>query len=74
MYDGLDGAIHLAEECSNAATAVPLALMSTVVIGFVTALAFAVIMLYCVSDFSAVVNTPTRYAGVAQHSHIVHLF
>ena len=48
MFDGLDGAIHLAEDCSNAAVAVPLALMSTVVIGFITSFTFTVAMIYCV--------------------------
>lgn len=58
IYSGLDGAIHLAEECTNAVTAVPRALVSTVVIGFVTALAFAVAMTYSYSDFDAVLASP----------------
>ncbi|KAF3762767.1 hypothetical protein M406DRAFT_45394 [Cryphonectria parasitica EP155] len=58
IYSGLDGAIHLAEECSNAATAVPRALLSTVVIGFVTSLAFAVAMCYSYHDFDAVLASP----------------
>ena len=58
IYSGLDGAIHLAEECTNAATAVPRALVSTVVIGFVTALGFAVAMTYSYSDFDAVLASP----------------
>ena len=60
MYAGLDGAIHLAEDCKNAAQAVPRALMSTVAIGFVTSFAFAVSMTYSMSDFDAVLSTPTR--------------
>lgn len=54
IYSGLDGAIHLAEECSNAAVAVPRALVSTVVIGFVTGLSFAIAMCYSYHDFDAV--------------------
>ena len=61
IYGGIDGALHLAEEAKNAATAVPLALLSTISIGLVTALAFAIAMLYSISDFDAVVNTPTKY-------------
>lgn len=59
MYSGLDGAIHLAEDCINASTAVPQALMATIVIGFVTTFAFVVAMFYCISDFDAVLGTPT---------------
>ncbi|OBT56539.1 hypothetical protein VE04_03247 [Pseudogymnoascus sp. 24MN13] len=59
MYSGLDGAIHLAEDCINASTAVPQALMATIVIGFVTTFAFVVAMFYCISDFDAVLMTPT---------------
>lgn len=59
MYAGIDGALHLAEECQNAATVVPRALMSTVTIGFVTTFAFMVAMLYCTSDLDAVVSSAT---------------
>ena len=56
---GLDGAVHLAEEVSNAAQAVPRALLSTVVIGFTTAFSFALAMLYSMSDFEEVLNSGT---------------
>ena len=59
MYSGLDGAIHLAEDCINASTAVPQALMATIIIGFVTTFVFVVAMFYCISDFDAVLGTPT---------------
>lgn len=58
IFSGLDGAIHLAEECTNAAVAVPRALVSTVVIGFVTALVFAIAMCYSYHDFAAVLASP----------------
>lgn len=58
-FGGLDGAVHLAEDCTNAASAVPLALASAVAIGFSTTFVFVVATLYCVKDFQAVVNTPT---------------
>lgn len=61
MYAGIDGALHLAEECKNAAVVVPRALMSTITIGFVTSFIFAVVMVYCTNDFDAVVSTPTGY-------------
>jgi choline transport protein len=59
MYAGIDGAIHLAEECKNAAVLVPRALMSTITIGFVTSFVFAIVMLYCTNDLQAVLSTPT---------------
>ncbi|OQE20418.1 hypothetical protein PENSTE_c013G00904 [Penicillium steckii] len=59
IYAGIDGAIHLAEECGNATTAVPFALMSTLVIGFITSFVFVMSMLYCLTDMNAVIETAT---------------
>ncbi|KAH8725196.1 amino acid/polyamine transporter I [Phaeosphaeriaceae sp. PMI808] len=59
MYAGIDGAVHLAEDCKNAVVVIPRALMSTIVAGFVTAFAFAAVMLYCTNDIAAVVSTRT---------------
>lgn len=59
IYAGIDGAIHLAEECSNAKVAVPFALMSTLTIGFITSFAFVMAMLYSLTDMDAVINTST---------------
>lgn len=54
IYSGLDGAVHLAEECANAAVVVPRALISTVIIGFITAFGFAVAMCYSYHEFDTV--------------------
>ncbi|PYI16088.1 putative choline transporter [Aspergillus violaceofuscus CBS 115571] len=59
MYAGIDGALHLAEECKDAARVVPRALISTLVIGFGTSFAFLVTMLYCTNDLKAVVASAT---------------
>jgi choline transport protein len=59
MYAGLDGAIHLAEDCANAAVAVPRAIISVIGIGFITTLLFIIAMIYSISDFEAVATTPT---------------
>lgn len=59
MYAGIDGALHLAEECKNAATVVPRALMSTITIGFITSFIFTIVMVYCTSDFAAAVTSAT---------------
>lgn len=61
IYSGLDGAVHLAEECADAAVMVPRALVSTVIIGFVTALAFAVAMCYSYHDFDSVLASAYVY-------------
>ena len=60
-FAGLDGAIHLADECLNAAAAVPWALFSAILASFATATTFMIAMLYCISNFDAVLNTPTGY-------------
>jgi choline transport protein len=57
-FVGVDGAIHLAEDARNAATAVPWALVATVFIGFVTTFPFVVAMFYCISDPGAVISSP----------------
>ena len=57
MYIGIDGAVHLAEDARNAATAVPRALVATLLIGFVTTLPFIVVMFYCISDTTEVLQS-----------------
>ena len=59
-FAGLDGALHLADECLNAANAIPWPLLCAVISSFVTAMVFIVITLYCVQDYKAVLNTDTR--------------
>lgn len=59
MYAGLDAALHLAEECTRPERTVPKAVMSSVVIGFVTAFSIAIALLYSLSDFDAVLGTAT---------------
>lgn len=54
MYAGIDGAIHLAEECINGSTAVPRALVSTWIIGFVTAFTFTTAIIYSIQDVKTV--------------------
>lgn len=70
IYAGIDGAIHLAEECGNATTAVPYALMSTLVIGFITSFVFVMSMLYCLTDMTAVIETSTGYVEIMIHCRV----
>ncbi|KAL4902939.1 hypothetical protein BDW74DRAFT_186592 [Aspergillus multicolor] len=58
MYAGIDGAVHLAEECAGDATkTVPRALLATIAVGFITAFPFALAMLYCISDVSGITDS-----------------
>lgn len=57
-FVGVDGAIHLAEDAENALTAVPRALVATVLVGFITAFPFVVAMFYCISDPYSVLASP----------------
>lgn len=59
MYVGIDGAIHLAEECINATVAVPRTIVLVIVVGFLTAFPFGIAMLYSVTDWEAILKTPT---------------
>lgn len=59
IFCGIDGAIHLAEECKNAAVAVPRALMSIIGIGAVTTFVFLIAMLYSLTDLDSVLSSPT---------------
>lgn len=63
MYAGIDGALHLAEECKDAEKVVPRALVSTLTIGFMTSFAFMVAMLYCTSDLTAVATAASGYVN-----------
>ena len=58
-FGGLDGAIHLTEDCFEPARTVPRALSSSLVIGFSTAFFFATSMLYCAKDTYAAINSRT---------------
>jgi choline transport protein len=57
MYLGLDGALHLADECIHPETAVPRALLSTTAIGFCTGLVFSIAMCYSITDLDSLFNT-----------------
>ena len=58
-FGGLDGAIHLAEDCVNATKIVPLATIFSILTAVVTTFFFAVAMLYCINDIGSVISTRT---------------
>lgn len=53
LYAGLDGAVHIAEECTRPEKTVPLALLSTVGMGFLTGFAMSVALIYVTQDLTA---------------------
>lgn len=57
----IDGAIHLVEEVKNAGKVVPRTILTALTISFVTSLAFILAMLYCISDFDAVLASPSGF-------------
>ncbi|KIV90057.1 hypothetical protein PV10_07402 [Exophiala mesophila] len=61
MLLGLDGALHMAEECLEPEKVVPKALIATVGVGGVTAFLFAISMSYCLTDLELVLNSPTGF-------------
>ncbi|WXC56086.1 hypothetical protein SNK03_002023 [Fusarium graminearum] len=61
MLIGLDATMHLAEECSAPAKTIPKAIISTVLVGVLTAFAFAVAMCYSTDDFESLLTTPTGF-------------
>jgi choline transport protein len=56
-YAGLDGALHLAEECQQPRKTVPRATVTSMEIGFCTGFPFAIILLYSITDIDAILNT-----------------
>jgi choline transport protein len=57
MYGGLDGAMHIAEECQNPRQTVPWAMMTAVTIGFFTALPYTIAQLYALTDIEAIITS-----------------
>ncbi|KAK6355346.1 hypothetical protein TWF696_004455 [Orbilia brochopaga] len=55
----LDAATHLAEEVSHPEKVVPVAILGTVAIGFVTSFIYSVSMFFSIKDITAVYQSPT---------------
>lgn len=53
IWSGLDGAVHIAEDCLDPSRVVPMALFSSIGIGFVTGFSFSIALLYSVQDVDA---------------------
>ncbi|KAF3901634.1 hypothetical protein ABW21_db0206585 [Orbilia brochopaga] len=55
----LDAATHLAEEVSHPERVVPIAILGTVAIGFVTSFIYSISMFFSIKDINAVYKSPT---------------
>ncbi|KAK5461301.1 hypothetical protein LTS15_003364 [Exophiala xenobiotica] len=67
----LDAATHLAEECAKPERAIPIAIMGTVVIGFITSFAYVVGMFFSVRDLSSLSTTATGVPILELFSQVV---
>ncbi|KAJ9615322.1 choline transporter [Cladophialophora chaetospira] len=58
-FSCLDTVVHIAEECHQPERLIPIGIIGTVVIGFVTSFTFSISMMYSISNFEDIVNTAT---------------
>ncbi|PQE17067.1 choline transport protein [Rutstroemia sp. NJR-2017a BBW] len=58
-FSCLDSAVHLAEEVHRPEVVIPIAILSTIAIGFGTAWLFVIAMFFSLNDFATVVGTST---------------
>ncbi|PTU21449.1 hypothetical protein P175DRAFT_0476570 [Aspergillus ochraceoroseus IBT 24754] len=56
VFCPINGCVHLVDEVINAPVVVPKTILSALVISFVTTFAFALSMLYCLTDMGAVLS------------------
>ncbi|KAL6693531.1 amino acid transporter [Trichoderma pleuroticola] len=54
IYSGLDASLHLADEVPNPRIAVPRACLGAIIIGFLTAFAYLIAMLYSIVDLDSI--------------------
>lgn len=64
IWAGLDGAIHIAEEAEQPERAVPLTLLSTVGMGFITGMAMALALIYTVQDLDAAIASELPFLTI----------
>lgn len=57
MFNGLDAAMHMAEECEQPKDVVPRTMINAILIGFVTGFAYSVAQLYGLSDIDEILTT-----------------
>ncbi|VUC36286.1 unnamed protein product [Clonostachys rosea] len=60
-FSPMDGAVHLVDEVKNARTVVPRTILTALAISVLTSLGFLLSMMYCVTDFEAVLASPSGF-------------
>ncbi|OUM55814.1 hypothetical protein BVG19_g5413 [[Candida] boidinii] len=60
-FSCLDSATHMAEEVLHPERVIPIAIMSTVAIGFVTSFTYAIAMFFCIRDIDDILNNSTGF-------------
>lgn len=55
-FSCLDSASHLAEEVHGADRVIPIAILGTVTIGFITSFTYSIAMFFSITDLSAIIN------------------
>ncbi|EAW08762.1 putative choline transport protein Ctr [Aspergillus clavatus NRRL 1] len=60
IFACLDSATHLAEEVIHPERSIPIAILCTVLIGFLTSWTYCISMFFSVSSLNEILNTPTR--------------
>lgn len=58
-FSCLDCATHMAEEATEPERKIPIAIMGTVVIGFITSFTYVIAMFFCIRDFNQLLNSTT---------------
>jgi choline transport protein len=58
-FSCLDAATHLSEELLHPRTQIPIAIIGTVIIGFVTSFCYAIAMFFCIKDLTSIQSSIT---------------
>ncbi|ABN64750.1 predicted protein [Scheffersomyces stipitis CBS 6054] len=58
-FSCLDAATHLAEELLEPRKQIPIAIIGTVIIGFITSFSYSIAMFFCIKDLDAIYNSNT---------------
>lgn len=58
-FSCLDTAVHMAEEIHQPERMIPIAIIGTITVGFVTSFGFVIAMMFSLNNFSTIANTPT---------------
>lgn len=58
-FSCLDAATHMAEEMIDPRRQIPIAIIGTVIIGFITSFCYSLVMFFCIKDFTLLLTSTT---------------